>query len=726
MPSVLQAPLSLRHLLIALTALGILPLALLGVWGLYIANDYQEKAESRHLLDLARALSSAVDTELDATVMALTALGREKAFTSSDFASLHELSRRQAAVHREWISVSLADSTGTLLFRSSEPYGENAGPPLDPASLQKVLMLDQPLVGQTTRDPKGKFGYPVRVPLKDASGRTFVLTARIQPERMVRVLLRQKVPDNSVIAIIDASRTVAARIRNGQITSGGSPSPSLLQLMQTAGREGAGKSRTLEGVEVTSAFSHSGRYGWAVAVGVPTKSLSPAVLPGFAAYAIGIFLSLTACIALATLLANRIVAAFGALQAGTAALGAGDAVQAGSSWIREVEVMHRALDTAYVQSTAHAEERSRLLLSLEQALDQARTASRVKDEFLAVLGHELRNPLSPIVGSLDLMDLRQEPTSSRERAVMRRQVNHLRRLVDDLLDASRISSGKLDIRLARVNFSDLVRDHAINPGGREVTVTSAEQVWVMGDESRLVQVLHNLLSNAARFSTESIAVDVGADSTHAILTVRDRGIGMAPEMLSRVFELFYQAPQPLARATGGLGLGLAIVKKIVELHGGEVDAHSAGQGQGSSFMVRIPLAEPSEAAISMPADAANATTAMDVLLVDDNRDAAATVAMLLEHMGCSVRVAHTAQEAMALFKEAPAAVAILDIGLPDMDGYALASALREIGGNNALRLVALTGYAQSSDVQRAYQSGFHHHLTKPASMDDLRAALDAE
>jgi len=265
--------------------------------------------------------------------------------------------------------------------------------------------------------------------------------------------------------------------------------------------------------------------------------------------------------------------------------------------------------------------------------------------------------------------------------------------------------------------------------GERITLEAPHEVWVDGDETRLAQVLGNLLSNAARFGSSDTRVTLTTGDGEAVLAVSDNGAGMAPELLARVFDPFYQAPQPLARRTGGLGLGLAIVREIAQLHGGRVAAHSDGPGAGSRFEVVLPLGTPGAA--SGPDPEAAAAAGRRILLVDDNADAAAASALLLRHLGHAVRVAHSAAQARALALVEPPEVAILDIGLPDMDGYALAAALRadlgapagEAAGGFALRLVALTGYGQKDDVARALAAGFDVHLTKPATIEALQGAV---
>jgi len=718
---------SLRALLIVLTALGLLPLALLGVWSLHAASQYQQREQERTMLDLARALSSAADAELDGVVATLTGMARVPALATGDIPGFYDVARVQAQSQPQWLSLILADADGRMLFRTNAPLGAPAAPTADPASLRQALALRRPVVGRVARGAGGKVALPVRVPLADSLGRQYVLTAVIRPDRMLRVIERQVIPRGAVIAILDASRTMVARSTNHAARVGGPPSASLARLLDTGGRESVGPATTMEGEDVTTAYTSLSRYGWTVVVATPSAVLRSARIQSFAVYGAGIAASLAACIALASLLAARIVRSTRQLQAAAAALPAGGVVAVPDSHIREIRTMGEALAAAARQHTANEQERACLLASLQDALDrrehalaEAREAGRAKDEFLAVLGHELRNPLSPIVASLDLMDLRDADAHRREREVLRRQVNHLRRLVDDLLDVSRITSGKLQLDLRPVNLADIVRQAVAAFPGQRIALSAPGEAWVEGDDSRLTQVLNNLLSNAARFGGAAAQVTLACADGHATLTVADQGVGMSEELLRHVFDPFFQAPQQVARRTGGLGLGLAIVRRIVELHGGSVTAHSAGAGLGSRFEVVLPLAQATPPA--PPQTEVPATVAQRVLLVDDNEDAAVASAALLRQIGHEVRVAHTAAEALALRQAYEPDVAILDIGLPDMDGYALAAALRNGGGSGALRLVALTGYGQRSDVERARQAGFDVHLTKPASADDLRRA----
>ncbi|MBD8528886.1 MULTISPECIES: ATP-binding protein [unclassified Massilia] len=715
--------LSLRRLLILLSGIGLLPLALLGLWSVHTANQHQQREQERAMLDLARALSSAVDAELDGSIATLASLARSPAIAAGDVRTFYDIARDQVKGQPEWLAIILTDAAGKILFRTTMPFGEPAGRIADPESLHQLLAVQRPLVGHVSRGQRGKVAFPVRVPLRDESGRLYALTAVIKPDRILGVVKRQAVLPGSVIAVIDAAGAIVARSKDHDKRVAGPAGPALQQLMRGQSPEGVGASVNYEGDSITSAFTKVSRHGWTVAVGVPKPGSGPASLKGMTLYGWGLGASLLACVGLASLLSIRIAKSFANLQQAAAALGAGKPVEVAASRIRELALMGRALEAAAAQHATYEQERSLLLASLEDALKTSREASVVKDEFLAVLGHELRNPLSPIVASLDLMDLRADDSSLRERTIMRRQVNHLKRLVDDLLDVARITSGKMQLELRPLNLAEVVRHAVASRPGTAVTLAAPAAVWVEGDESRLAQVLNNLLSNAERFGDGATRVTLGVDADTARLEVADNGIGMDRDLLARVFDPFYQAPQQAARITGGLGLGLAIVRKIVELHHGRVSARSDGPGTGSSFVVELPLAA-AQAPLPLAIPHAPAGD-KQVLVVDDNVDAATMTALILEQFGHAVQVAHSGAAALALLERYRPAVAILDIGLPDMDGYALAAAIRRTGMTG--RLVALTGYGQKSDVERASAAGFDMHLTKPASLDDLaRAVADTE
>ncbi len=371
---------------------------------------------------------------------------------------------------------------------------------------------------------------------------------------------------------------------------------------------------------------------------------------------------------------------------------------------------------------------------LTNARREAEAANRAKDEFLAMLGHELRNPLAPILTALQLMRLRNEAGAERERTIIERQVNHMVSLVDDLLDVSRITRGKVQLRRERVDLADIVAkaiemtSPAIESRMQMLSVDVPRGLVVEGDAARLAQVMANLLTNAAKYTDHAgqIAVSGRAENGQAVLSVIDNGRGIAPEMLPRIFELFSQERQEIDRSEGGLGLGLAIVKSLTRAHGGSVDAHSDGKNRGARFSIRLPLAGPGEATSAPPAVAAPAAAAVPglrILVVDDNPDAAHLLADSLRALGHHPAVSFDGPGALANASAFHPDVVLLDLGLPVMDGFEVAERLKARPDLAGLEIVAITGYGQEIDRQRTRESGFEEHLVKPVRLDALEAWL---
>ena len=367
---------------------------------------------------------------------------------------------------------------------------------------------------------------------------------------------------------------------------------------------------------------------------------------------------------------------------------------------------------------------------MEEAL---READRRKDEFLAVLSHELRNPLAPIRSSLYILD-HAVPTGERARramAVIGRQVGHLTRLVDDLLDVTRIARGKIELRRERIDLGDIVRrageDHRSVLTARGVKLVidvPDEAICVDGDATRLAQIIGNLLQNAGKFTGRDgqVTLALTAAGDAAEVRVRDTGIGIEPGLLAQVFEPFVQAERSLARSQGGLGLGLALVKGLTALHGGTVRAESAGPSGGAEFIVHLPVVAAALPERARDAGALRGGGGRHVLVVDDNVDAAETLAELVAMFGHRVEIAHDGPSALAKARTNPPDVVLCDIGLPGMNGYEVARALRAEGASEA-RLVAVSGYARPEDRKKAADAGFDCHIAKPPDPDDIERLL---
>jgi PAS domain S-box-containing protein len=371
----------------------------------------------------------------------------------------------------------------------------------------------------------------------------------------------------------------------------------------------------------------------------------------------------------------------------------------------------------------------------ERAAEALRDADRCKTEFLAVLSHELRNPLAPIRNGIQLLDRVPPGSEQAERAkrVIRRQTEHLTRLVDDLLDVMRISRGKIALQRAQVDLRELVGrtcdDHRTLFEGRriELRVEAPGPVWGEVDATRIAQVVGNLLQNAVKFGREggTVTTSVAAVDGSAQIRVRDEGMGIGPELLPRIFDPFVQAEEGLARSRGGLGLGLALVKGLVELHGGSVRAESAGAGRGSEISVMLPLA-PAARSPAPPVEAPAAHRPLDILVIEDNVDTAESVGQLLALEGHRIQLATDGRSGMAKARELVPDVVLCDIGLPDVDGYEVARELRADPALHGMRLVALSGYTLQEDKERAKQAGFDAHLGKPSSAEDLTRIVWSE
>ena len=406
---------------------------------------------------------------------------------------------------------------------------------------------------------------------------------------------------------------------------------------------------------------------------------------------------------------------------------------------RDLTDEERGLLLALGRQCGQAMERARLHDATLAARADAERANRAKDDFLAMLGHELRNPLSPILSAIQLMRIRGESGSVREQDIIERQVKHLIHLVDDLLDISRITRGKVELDRRPQKVSTLVAKAVeiatplMQEREHELSVSlPPDDVWLDIDEVRMAQVLTNLLSNAAKYTDRGGRIELRVERAAAgiVVRVRDNGAGIAPELLPRVFDLFVQGYQTSERSQGGLGVGLALVRTLVEMHGGTVHAASAGLGRGSELTVSLPVLETKRTRLATSDGLRSLRDRLTVsprriLVVDDNVDAASLLCDLLRSVGHDVQMAHDGPAALELQPVFEPEIAILDIGLPGMDGYDLATTLRERAGAT-IALIAVTGYGQEQDRLRAERAGFGSHFVKPVALARLLAEIELQ
>ena len=371
---------------------------------------------------------------------------------------------------------------------------------------------------------------------------------------------------------------------------------------------------------------------------------------------------------------------------------------------------------------------------LQEAALALKEANRRKDEFLATLAHELRNPLAPIRNSLHLMSQPAANAAVQEkaRATMERQLKQLVRLVDDLLDINRISKGKLQLVKTPLELSEAINSAVETSRPLIVEMQQElhidlppEPVVVDADLVRLAQALMNLLNNAAKYSPKNTVIDLKVErkDSEALITVRDHGIGIASEQLPRIFDIFSQVDPALDRSRGGLGIGLSLVKSLVELHGGTIEARSEGLGKGSEFTIRLPIAKAPSARHSEVAAETPVSTKLRILIVDDNEDSAESLGLMLKLQGNAIQTAYDGEQALAMFRIFKPNVILLDIGMPNLNGYEACRKIREQPGGSDVVIIAQTGWGQEVDRQRTKEAGFTHHLVKPLDPNALMKLL---
>ena len=432
--------------------------------------------------------------------------------------------------------------------------------------------------------------------------------------------------------------------------------------------------------------------------------------------------------ALLPLLGAKLAGELAELAAAGLAAAARESHRRASELNAALDVSRRELQSAYQRAEDE-------LVSRREAESRLREADRRKDEFLAMLAHELRNPLAPIGMAAKVLRFGQATPERVKQTceIIDRQIAHMASLLDDLLDVSRVTHGRVVLAQELHDMRAIVRDAVeqarplVDARRHQLSLAlPAQAAQVIGDSTRLVQIMTNLLNNATKYTPPggSIALELTQDASMVQIVVRDNGIGIDAALLPHVFDLFVQGERSSDRAQGGLGVGLALVKSLVERHGGSISVTSAGQGAGSAFTVRLPRAHDAVPASAAPRQGDTVETrVLDILIVDDNADAADTLSMYLATVGHQLHVAYEGHAALALAAQAAPDVLLLDIGLPDIDGYELAQRFRALPQTAQATLVALTGYGQHSDRERSMAAGFDHHLTKPVDVAALLRLL---
>jgi len=723
----------IRAYLLIMTGAIVLPIAIFAAVALKTLLRSERDAALHTMKEAADATALLVDNELSSAEAALRVLALSPHLASGDMDNFYRHAR--TADRGAGGRTILFLASGQQLINTVVPLGAKLPPPPDyvRTRTRDVINSGRTVVSGLIKGAVQQIPVTtINIPVPIDNGRRYVLGSVFSPDYFSRVIARRAVPGSWKLSVIDREGHFIARLSE-PARLGNAANPLLMRA--AAGREhGLVRFDTRAGVDAYHAFTRSPMSGWIVTVSVPAAEIDGAAQRAVMLVAIGMLAALLVAAGAAALFGRRLVnAARGAASSATA-LGHGELPPQPRTGIAEFDHLQRCIGEVGHKLVEAENQRSAFLQREQEARALAEEQVRIRDNFLAMLSHELRNPLSGIVGAVQLlrMDDPKPSLTIQAQDILMRQSRHLTRIVDDLLDLARLARGKVKLDMGPVELSAVVEATiaALRVAGRvqHTLTTRLAPAWVRADRTRIEQVITNLVTNALKYTPPGGAIDVALEARagEAVLTVVDNGVGIAPDLMPRLFDIFVQGKVSLDRSQGGLGIGLALVRSLVTLHGGAVDVHSTGTGHGSVFTLRLPLLEhgPAEApaAIAPPPGAARAALTT-VLLVEDNEDARRMLAALLAASGYRVLEADNGIDGLALAREARPEVAILDIGLPGLDGYELAARLRADAATRPMRLIALTGYGQAGDRDRALGAGFDVHLVKPVKFDELARKL---
>ena len=732
----------IRIFIALMVAAIMLPLLLASAFAVNKIWQEEQAVAIARLHKTVEATSLIVDRDIQSSVAALHAIGNSEHLQSGNFEAFYAQAK---AINRSPdTQTALFEADGTQILNTYRSFeAQPATPQMSalPATVAKVHATQKPVVSDVFETPvTGILRIAVFSPTTAVGAKSFVLAQSFTLDHWKNIAKQQDLPADWIVAVIDRKGRFIARSHKSDELLG---KPARPELVAAAAQKNEGMFRhsTVEGIDSYDAFDHSELTGWTIAVAAPVASIDAPVVRAVQIAGAGFLFAMLASGILAAAFGRRFIAAMQSASSASVALGQGQTPSAVPTAILEVNTLNQSLQDAGQllekerQARLAAElERERLLEVERLARDSAQKENKAKDNFLAMLGHELRNPLAAISGAVSVLTRGDKNTQDANRylGIIRRQNRHLVHIIDDLLDMSRLIAGKIVLDMHPVDLAEcllgcvdgLKAAHRVD--GHTINV-AAEPVWVDADPVRIEQIFINLIGNALKFSKAgtTIKVDLHPVGGQAVLRVQDQGSGMTPELMAQVFEPFVQGPPPANVSQSGMGIGLALVRQLVELHGGTVAVASAGADQGSAFTCSFPtVVSPA----SQPgSDFAHLMAARPrtLLYVEDNDDARAVMSEMLRLSGYEVVEAADGAKALAAVALGRPDVIVLNIGLPDMNGYDVARQMRQLPNLRDVPIIALTGYGQSRDKAVATQVGFSAHLTKPVDPEELTRTIEA-
>lgn len=717
----------LRSVLFALAMSTAAPLVLLFI----VSAVYVYKHDTGNIVDAALARNGAtleaVDAEIRGSMVTLRSLASSAALARGDIKAFHDESRIILGAEPLWRNIILSAAGGEQLSSARFDWGTPLRlAAVEPRSLATAISTGQPTIGSlaSPSENPGNSGVPVRWPIVNNGRTTYVITAVLRPEAFQDILSRQRLPGEWVSGIVGTDGRLIARVPTG--IPGTAASADYLKATKAA-KEGWYRGKTLEGEDTYTAFSRSSLTGWSIGYAMPANVILGGARRAAYLLVVGLMLSVACGLSLSIWLTKRVTGAVNKITEAAQSIGTDRSIGVPISNIREIDGLAHAIDI----TSASVHDRDVQLLKSKAELERQAVELRDKDDnrsrFLALLSHELRNPLAPLRTGLGILKLRPDETRrAATEAMMNRQITHLTRLIDDLLDIGRIDRGQIELKLAPTDLLTITR-HAIEAVESAVTarkhqltiVMPQEPIWINGDPVRLEQIIGNVLTNAIKYTPAGgrVALEISELSNLATLSVSDSGIGFDRDERDRLFEMFTRLPNADGEDAGGLGIGLSLAKALVELHGGEISADSSGNGKGATFTIQLPIT-------GRPPDRRSDSTIREkltarVVIADDNTDAAESLAEFLRLQGATVHVARDGMQAIELIRSVRPTVSLIDINMPLADGYEVARRLRDEGWTEAMALIALTGMGQQDDRRLGQSAGFDLHVVKPVDVELL-------
>lgn len=727
----------LRTYLILLVVAALLPVIMFSTIALTKLQESHRSAALESIRETARATALNIDRELNGVQSALKVLATSESLAAGDYETFHQKAKI-ASIEQGWIILYNAESQQVINTRVA--YGSEL--PRRSSDLDELKSIQSRNVfhvsGLRWGTNANRHVIMIEMPVAIGS-QQYVLSQALPSDYFDRAFKGNGIPKSWVVGIFDKDGITLARSHKAEEFVGKSAKSDTVEAIQSA-YSGVLRHNIREGLEVYDVFTRSSLTDWAIAIGAPVAEVDRDVNQAVWIAAMGLLIAILVATGMAWFISRRIMRSMKKAVVSASALGRGLPVaELPDSGISEFNMLHTTLSEASQELDRQKEQRLEAeaqrnvsLVNEQKARKHAEDQNRAKDQFLAMLGHELRNPLAAITSAIDLLDMGDNiELSHRAKDIIRRQGEHLNHIVNDLLDVNRVLSGKVLLDKQPLDLTETARACLLTlqstgrTHGYTVTLSGNLPVWVHADATRMEQVINNLLDNAIKYTPQGgkVHVFVRAVEQDALLEVLDDGIGISSELLPHIFDVFVQGDRSLDRAQGGLGIGLSLVKQLAELHGGTIACESNGEGRGTKFTLRLPhLAnyqnDPDKEA------GWHATTTCTVLLIDDHDDAREMTDGMLTRHGFNVITANDGMAGIKLAKESKPDIALIDIGMPRMNGYEIARYIRSLEELKEIKLVALTGYGSEEDRHRAIESGFDMHLIKPLSVLAFTKALE--